>query len=237
LLLAARRRLLGVEDRVSIMLATAELQPFQWFDPTVADIVVESLHAWGVELAAGMAPSMVAEVHGDLLIDVPRQEPRHLPGLPGRGAGGFYDVDRDGRVHRDAFVVGDATSHAHRAAFAAAWQARRVLTALGGSLEALGDAAAGVPVDSVEYQVDLVSRTLRIRIPVAAQLHDPTLGHCMSVTVSDAPPDHLAGLLCGDALERFGGRSAARAHRALVTRPGSPRPPAGLGSPVPSRSR
>lgn len=220
-LLAARRRLLGVERLVSILLATQELQPFQWFDPDAADIVVEAVHDWEVELATGLSPSMILELDGDVVIDFPRQDPRLLPGLPGRGERGFYDVDADGRVHPDAFVVGDATSHAYKSAFAVAWQARRVLVALDGSLANLGVAASGVPVDAVEHHVDLGTRTLRIRIPIAARLQDPLLGHDMTVVVDDSPPDHLAGLLLGEALERYGGRSAARAHRAMLTRPGS----------------
>lgn len=231
LLLADRRRALDVDGVISIMLATGELQPFQWFDPRVADVVVDALQAAGVELAAGVSPTMIAELDGDVVLDFPRLEPRHLPGLPGRGDGGWYRVDPFGRVHRHAFVVGDAASHGFKSAFAAAWEARRVLVALGGSVQSLGESFGGVPVDAVEHQVDLATRTLRIRIPVAARLHDPWLGHDATIVFDDGPPDHLAGLILGEVLERFGGRNAARAHRAMVNRPGSRRPAAG---PAPS---
>jgi hypothetical protein len=231
ILLAMRRRMLGVDHLVSVLLATAELQPFQWFDPRVADIVVEALATWDVELVTGVSPPLLAEMHGDLAIDFPRQAPRNLPGLPGRGEGGWYDIGADGRVHACAFVVGDAVRHGFKSAFAAAWEARRVLVALGGAPQSLGVAIGGVPVGSVEHHVDLGTRTLRIRLPVAGCLRDPWLGHDASMVLDDGPPDHLVGLLVGEALERHGGRTAARAHRALVNRPGSPRLPA-----VPART-
>lgn len=237
LLLADRRHALGVDHLVSILLATGELHPFQWFDTRAADIVVEALHAAGVELASGVSPTMLDELDGDVTVDVPRLEPRHLPGLPGRGDGGWYRVDALGRVQRDVFVVGDAASHGFKSAFAAAWEARRVLVALGGSVQSLGTSIGGVPVDAVEYHVDLATRTLRIRIPVAARLHDPWLGHDATVQLDDGPPDHLAGLLVGEVLQRFGGRSAALAHRAMATRQALPRPAAARGWSASNHSR
>ncbi len=223
-LLAARRRMLDVERLVSVTLVTAELQPFQWFEPHVADIVIEQFAALGIELSTGVPEARFDDLIGDVVIDFGRLEARHVPGLPGRDEHGWYATDHDGRVHPDAFVVGDATGHGFKSAFAVAWQARRVLVALGGSLESLGTHVGGVPIDAIEHHVDLGTRTLRIRLPVAAKLHDPWLGHDATVQLDDSPPDRLAGLLVGDELVRAGGRSAAHAHRALVTRPASPHP-------------
>ncbi len=237
LLLAARRQLLGLEQVVSITLVTGELQPFEWFDPGIADLVVEALDAWGVELALGVDAARMDDLAGDLAIDFPRLEARSIPGLPGRADGGFYDVDADGRVAGNAFVVGDAAGHGYRAAFAAAWQARRVLAALGGAIESLGKRAAGVPLTSVEHHVDLGHRTLRIRMPLSAQLRDPWLGRDAVAVLDDRPPDRLAGLLLGDLLHDRGGSSAADAHRALFRRSARPRPSAGPAERASSRTR
>ena len=237
ILLAARRQLLGLERSVSITLVTAELQPFEWFDPAIADLVVEALDAWGVELALGVTASRHDDIQGDVVIDFPRLEARRLPGLPGRSDGSWYDVDHDGRVHADAFVVGDAAGHGYRAAFAAAWQARRVLESLGGSVASLGVAANGVPLHAVEHHVELGHRTLRIRMPLTAQLHDPWLGHQATAVLDERPPDRLAGLLLGDALHGWGGSSAASAHRALFTRRARPRPQAGPATHASNRVR
>ncbi len=224
-LLASRRRMLDVEQLVSVTLVTAEMQPFQWFEPHVADIVVDTLASLGVELATGVPEPRFDDLIGDVVIDFGRLEARHVPGLPGRDERGWYATDADGRVHPAAFVIGDAACHGFKSAFAVAWQARRMLEALGGSLEALGSEVGGVPIDAIEHHVDLGTRTLRIRLPVAAKLHDPWLGHDATARLDDAPPDRLAGLLVGTELTRAGGRSAAHAHRALVTRPGAtPRP-------------
>lgn len=218
-LLASRRRMLGVEKLVSVTLVTAELQPFQWFEPHVADVVVREFDTLGIELATGVPESRFDDLIGDVVVDFGQLEARHIPGLPGRDERGWYATDADGRVHADAFVIGDAARHGFKSAFAVAWQARRMLTALGGTLHSLGAHVGGVPIDAIEHHVDLGSRTLRIRLPVAAKLLDPWLGHDATVTLDDAPPDRLAGLLVGNELVRAGGRSAAHAHRALVTRP------------------
>jgi hypothetical protein len=221
-LLAARRRTLGVERLVSITLVTAELSPFGWFEPHVADIVVETFRELGIELASGVPEARFDDLEGDLVIDFGRLEARHVPGLPGRDERGWYLTDADGRVHPKVFVVGDAAAHGFKSAFAVAWQARRMLVALGGSLDRLGSRIAGVPVDAVEHHVDLGYRTLRIRLPISAKLVDPWLGHDATVHLDDRPPDRLAGLLLGAVVDSVGAPSAARAHRALLTRPGSP---------------
>jgi hypothetical protein len=228
-LLATRRRALGVERLVSITLVTAEMSPFQWFEPHVADIVVDVFAELGIELASGVPEARFDDLVGDLVIDFGRLEARHVPGLPGRDERGWYDTDNDGRVHPDVFVVGDATAHGFKSAFAVAWQARRMLVALGGSIERLGERIAGVPADAVEHHVDLGYRTLRIRLPIAAKLGDPWLGHDATVQLSDLPPERLAGLLLGDLPGVAGGPSAAQSHRAMLTRPGSPLRP---GAPV-----
>lgn len=217
-LLAAHRRTLGAERQVSITLATAEMSPFQWFEPQVADVVVEAFRDLGIELAPGIPETRFDDLVAELIVDFPPLQARHLCGLPGRDDTGWYAVDADGRVHEDAFVVGDAARHGFKSAFAVAWQSRRMLLALGGSLARLGSDVGGVPIDSVEHHVDLGLRTARIRMPVAAKLLDPWLGHDATVRVDDAPPDRFAGMLVGTALSSIGGASAAHAHRALVSR-------------------
>lgn len=220
-LMATHRRLAGLEQLVSITLVTAELSPFQWFEPRVADVVVETFASLGIELATGVPEARFDDLAGDLVIDFGRLEARHVSGLVGRGDGGWYVTDHDGRVHPDAFVLGDATSDGYKSAFAVAWQARRMLQALGGSLDALGHFVAGVPIDSAEYHLELGTRTLRIRLPIAATLHDPWLGHVAGVVLDDGAPDRLAGLLLGELVQNVGGYCAAASHRLHVTRPGS----------------
>jgi NADPH-dependent 2,4-dienoyl-CoA reductase/sulfur reductase-like enzyme len=215
-LLAARRRMLGVERHVSITLVTAEMTPFQWFDPSVADVVVEELRELGIELALGVPEARFDDLEGDLVVDFGRLEARHVAGLPGRDQNGWYATDSNGRVHRDAFVVGDAASHGFKAAFAVAWEARRMLVELGGDMQRLGATVGGVPVDWVEHHVDLGLRTATIRLPIAANLHDPWLGHDSRVELHDEPPDRLAGMLLGDLIDGRRGATAAQAHRALV---------------------
>ncbi|MCW2927607.1 MAG: hypothetical protein JWM86_1575 [Thermoleophilia bacterium] len=221
MLIATHRRMAGLERLVSITIVTAELGPFQWFEPRVADIVTEHLAALGIELATGVPESRFDDVRGDVVIDFGRLAARHVPGLPGRDEHGWYRTDVHGRVHPKGFVLGDAACHGYKSAFAVAWQARRMLVELGGSLDVLGHEVDGVPIDAVEHHVELGTRTLRIRLPVAANLQDPWLGHASEVIVDDRPPRRLAGLLLGEIIQQVGGHGAAEAHRALVTRPGS----------------
>lgn len=223
-LMAARRQLLDVERLVSITLVTGEMSPFQWFEPNVSDLIVSAFDEWGIELATGVPSSRLDLIDGDVTIDFPRMHARTIPGLPGRDRDGWYDVDVDGRVHADAFVVGDASRHGFKSAFAVAWEARQVLCALGGTLELLGATAGGVPIGCVEHHLELGARTLQVRFPVSARLRDPWLGRDSSVVISDAPPDRLAGLLVSDLMQHSGGMNAARVHRAMVTRRESQRP-------------
>ena len=215
-LIASRRRMLGLERLVSVTLVTAEMTPFQWFDPSVADVVVAELQSLGVELALGVPEARFDDLDGDLIVDFGPLEARHVAGLPGRDEGGWYATDSTGRVHRDAFVVGDAASHGYKAAFAVAWEARRMLVELGGDLELLGQVVCGVPADSVEHHLELGLRTVAIRLPIDANLHDPWLGHDSEVELRDEPPDRLAGMLLGDVINGRRGPTAAQAHRALV---------------------
>jgi hypothetical protein len=225
-LLASRRRMLALERLISITLVTAELAPFQWFEPSVADVVVEELHALDIELATGVPEARFDDLAGDVVVDFGPLEARHVCGLPGRNQAGWYATDGAGRVHERAFVVGDAASHGFKAAFAVAWQARRLLVELGGDLGRLGAIVGGVPVDIVEHQVDLGLHTVSIRLPIAANLHDPWLGHDAEVTRTTTPPDRLAGTLLADVIDGRRGPTAAQAHRLLVTTRGSQLPPA-----------
>lgn len=201
-LIARRGRAHGltVGRRLTVTIVSAELTPFGWFEPHVADIVVDELRSLGVELAVGVPESRFDDLPGDVTIDIGPLQARAVEGLPRLAASGWYEVDHAGRVHDHEFVVGDAVGTGFKAAFAAAWHARRVLSDLGGDPADLGAVVGGVPVDQVEYQARLGDRVLRVRIPAAASLVDPWLGHRSVVDLVDGPPDRLAGLLVADAM-------------------------------------
>ena len=92
---------------------------------------------------------------------------------------------------------------AHRAGFATAWQARRVLRALGGDPSRLGLMVDGIPSDAVEYQMDLADGVLRAPLECADSLSHPFLGHDADVEVTPGSrPDKLVGLLLHDRVLR-----------------------------------
>lgn len=220
-LAAAWRRARGAADRVSVTLVTAELSPFQWFEPSAADGVLETLRDLDVELASGVPEARFDDLCGDVTVDFPPLEPRRLSGLPGRGRSGWYDVDVDGRIDDRTFVVGDAAHGAFKAPFAAAWQARRMLLALGGTLDRLGRSIGGVPTDEVHHHIDLAERSLRVRLPVRASPNDPWLAHAAEVDVRADAPDRLAGLhvRASSAGSDPGAATAAARFRDLISQP------------------
>lgn len=93
-------------------------------------------------------------------------------------------------------MVGDATTISYRSGFAAAWEARRLLTELGGSLEALADVLPRTADGSVENDFELGDGVLRVRFPIASRLASPWLGHDVEVEVlSGRGPEKLSSLL------------------------------------------
>ena len=133
---------------------------------------------------------------------------------------GWYETTPSFSVARDAFVVGDAIDLPYRAGFATAWQARRVLRALGGDLARLGPTIDGIPSDAVEYQMDLADGVLHARIDCADTLSHPFLGYDAEIDVAPgARPDKLVGLLLHDRVLRWDSPShdAALAYRDLLS--------------------
>ena len=196
LLIGAWVRAMGLGDRVETLLATADRDVFEWFGP-VGEVAVESaLRRSRVQVATGVPAGRFDELGGDLVIDFGALEARAIDGLPGRGLSGWYEPSPSFEVAPNVFVIGDAVNLPYRAGFATAWQARRVLRALGGDSARLGLLVDGIPSDAVEYQMDLADGVLRARVGCADALGHPFLGHDADIdVVSGARPDKLAGLL------------------------------------------
>jgi len=70
-----------------------------------------------------------------------------------------------------------------------------VLLSLGGSLEALGESIDGVPISQCEYQMDLVHRTMVVRIAATSHLNNTFADYRAKVSVRNEPPDKLQGTL------------------------------------------
>ncbi|MCW2961799.1 MAG: hypothetical protein JWM90_2186 [Thermoleophilia bacterium] len=193
-----------IADHVDTMLVTADSEPFSWFGPEASDIVGAALRRARVQLATGVPEPVFDQLAGDLTIDVGGLEARPIPGLPGRDMRGWYGVDDRCAVADDIYVIGDATHWPIRAGFATAWQARRVLRALGGDPASLGSQVGGIPTAAIEYQMDLADSVLQVRMENADGLAHPFLGHDTDATVvPGGRPDKLAGLLLHDRVLRW----------------------------------
>jgi hypothetical protein len=186
----------GLAEHVDVLLATSDSNAFEWFGPIAETEVDAALARAGVHVATGVPSGRFDELGGDVIIEFGALEPRTIDGLPGRGPSGWYESQRSFEVARCVFVIGDAINLPYRAGFATAWQARRVLRALGGDLDRLGDAVDGLPKDSVEYQMDLGDGVLRARVARADDLGHPFLGHDADLDIEHGGrPDKLFGLL------------------------------------------
>lgn len=196
LLIGAWVRATGLGDRIQTILATADRDVFEWFGP-LGEVAVESaLRRCRVQVATGVPAGRFGELGGDLVIEFGALEARAIDGLPGRQPSGWYESSASFEVARNVFVIGDAVNLPYRAGFATAWQARRVLRALGGDLTRLGLVVDGIPSDAVEYQMDLADGVIRARVACADTLAHPFLGHDADIdVVPGARPDKLAGLL------------------------------------------
>ncbi|MEO6866835.1 MAG: hypothetical protein ABI200_02320, partial [Gaiellales bacterium] len=175
-LLGAWLKAVGVADRVEVLFATEDREPFEWFGPEASDIVNEALKRYDIKIASSIPPGHAANLGGDLMVSFGSLEPRTINGLPGRSPDGWYVTDEHNAVDENVYVIGDATKLAYRSAFATAWEARRVLIALGGSHEALGETIGGVPSHAVEFEMDLVDAVMEARIGRADALASPFLG-------------------------------------------------------------
>jgi hypothetical protein len=157
-----------------------------------------------VNVTTSIPAGRLDSLDGDLLIEFGRLTARTIDGLPGHGASGWYEPDASFRVAPDTFVIGDAIRLPYRAGFATAWQARKVLAALGGDPMRLGLTADGIPSDAVEYQMDLADSVLRARLDHAGTLARPFLGHDADIEVAaGGRPDKLQGLLLHDRVLRW----------------------------------
>lgn len=194
-----------LDSRIELLVATADHDVFEWFGP-VGEVTVErALRRSRVQVATGVPAGRFDALGGDLVIEFGRLRAREIDGVPGLGTNGWYQPGGDFRVAPDVFVVGDAIDLPYRAGFATAWQARRVLRALGGETARIGAFVDDIPSGSVEYQMDLADGVMRARITSAAgALAHPYLGHDADITVvPGARPDKLAGLLLHDRVIRW----------------------------------
>jgi NADPH-dependent 2,4-dienoyl-CoA reductase/sulfur reductase-like enzyme len=191
-------------DRVApdaaVTLACAGARPLDLLGDEAAIMVERMLGDAGVELLTDMPGERVDEITGDVTVELRPLAARRIHGLPPLTADGFHPTDGDGRVAPGAFVVGDASSSPWKAGFATAWQARRVLTALGGDIEVLGRDIDGVPSNCFEYQLDAGERTLVVRARCSGHLDAPFLDARVLCHVTDAPARKLQGTLLRRAL-------------------------------------
>jgi hypothetical protein len=208
-----------LDDRIDVLLAASDSNAFEWFGP-IAEVEVDAaLERAGVHVATDVPTGRFDELGGDIVVEFGALEPRTIDGLPGRGPSGWYESQRSFEVARCVFVIGDAVNLPYRAGFATAWQARRVLRALGGDLSRLGASIDGIPTTSVEYQMDLGDAVLRARVSRADDLGHPFLGHDAELVIEPGGrPDKLLGLLLherviADAAPDF---DAPRAYRELL---------------------
>ena len=199
LLLGAWLRSQRLETKIETLLATVDHDAFEWFGPVGEATVESALRRARVQLATGVPAGRFDALGGDLVVNFGQLEAAVVPGLPGHATSGWYETGSDFSVAPDVYVIGDALNLPYRAGFATAWQARRVLEAVGGDLSRLGADIDGIPSGSVEYQMDLADGVMRARIGKAAMLGHPFLGHDADITVAHgARPDKLAGLLLHD---------------------------------------
>jgi hypothetical protein len=193
-----------LDARVSTFLATADSEAFAWFGPVGEATIERALRRSRVNVATGVPAGRLDQLDGDVVIDFGAMRARSIPGLPGLGPSGWYETSPDFEVAPNIYVVGDAVNLPYRAGFATAWQARRVLTALGGYVETLGATVDGIPSGAVEYQMDLGDSVMRARLANASTLAHAFLGHDADIdVVAGARPDKLAGLVLHDRIIRW----------------------------------
>ncbi len=188
-------RSIGLRDQVELSLATEELNPCDALGPSVSDLLTERLSDTNVEILGGLPGGRLEDLDGDVVIELGGIRARRIAGLPPLDADGFYATDEFGRAAPNVWIVGDAEHSPIKSAFAAAWQARRIVEGLGGSLSQLGDEIDGIPVDQCEYQMDLGNETVVVRMSARGRLHDLAVDQRAVVSIRDDAPDKLKGLL------------------------------------------
>jgi len=204
LLLGAWLRSQRLDHLIETNFVTSDRHAFEWFGPIGETVVERAMRRARVQVTTDVPAGRLEALEGDLVVEFGSLEPRTVPGLPGRSPNGWYDTTPGFRVADDVFVIGDALNLPYRAGFAAAWQSRRVLQELDGDLGRLGPDIDGVPIDAVEYQMDLADGVLRARIDTASSLARPFIGHDAQIEVIDGSrPDKLRGLLFHDRVLRY----------------------------------
>ena len=189
----------GLDRRINVIVATSDGAVFDWFGAEVERIVADRFEQLGVETLTQVPPGRLGSIDADLRIRFGGLQAVTVPGVPGRTANGWYRPDDSFAVAPHIYVVGDATHLPYRGAFAASWHARRVLTALGGTVESLGEMLDDVPVESVEYQMDMGDAVMCVRVPHGESIQRTFLGHDTSVRVDEGGwPDKLVGLTLHD---------------------------------------
>lgn len=219
LLLGTWIRAQRLEHRVETLYVTGDSSAFEWFGPEGEQVVTDAMRRNDIHVATSVPFGRFDALDGDMVVDFGSLSPRVIDGLPGRGASGWYETDSHMQVAPDTFVVGDAVNSPYRTGFATAWEARRVLAALGGDVERIGHRIDGIPHEAVEYQMDLGDGVMRARIAHAETLAHPFLGHDADIeVVAEGRPDKLKGLLLHDRVLRheIGTYDAALAFRDLL---------------------
>lgn len=209
LLLARWRDELELGD-LQLSLAIESTEPLDLFDLDASTIVRNALEAAGVELMAHIPEHRIDLVPTTLAVDFAGLTARRILGLPPVNPDGFYEVDIDGCIGPDAFVVGDATQLPYKAGFAVGWHARRVARTLGGDTSRIGPTVDDIPLDECEYQMDMGNGTLKVRFNAQRHFTAPYVAPIANVTVVPEPPEKLVGTLVHRLLTRATPVSAVR---------------------------
>jgi hypothetical protein len=205
LLLAAWRDERSLND-IRITVAVEDSNPLDQFDPHASTLIIDRLADNNVELLTNVPNHRLDLMESSIAIEFGMLIAHRVPGLPPLNADGFYEIDSEGFVAQDAFVIGDAANTSYKGAFATGWHARRVAMALGGDLSVLGERIEGIPVDECEYQMDLGNDTLAVRLSspeIDYPIHDlrPTKSE---IRVGQA--EKLVGTLTHELLRREASR-------------------------------
>lgn len=197
LLLAKWRQDKGLDD-VRILMEIEASEPLDMFNFMASQVVRDALDTKNVEILAQVPPSHMDRLPGTVTIVFDGFIAQRVHGLPPLTADGFYDVDQNGSVATDVYIIGDAADHPYKSGFSVGWQARRIAQGLGGDLSLLGDFVDGIPVLQCEYQMDLGDETLCVRLQRQIEhddLHSLFIPNVQDVRIVPGKPDKLAGTL------------------------------------------
>jgi sulfide:quinone oxidoreductase len=205
-------------DDVDLFVITEDSAPFQFLGADPPPHLAREMQLRGISMVSGVPGPRIEGIDADLTIDVGGLAAARVRGMH-TGPDGFYVTDTECRMDNGVYVVGDAGSSKVKAAFVAAWQARRVLADLGGDVERLGTATDGVPHDQVVYEMDLGGETMAVRLAADDLIIGPQLRPA-AVSLHPTLPDKLRGLLMRALLlgDHPGSTPAARLDTSLQVR-------------------